>query len=341
MQSLNRRKFIQGGQMVSAARKYNRIVQTGTQCRSNLGEAVRYLHDGHIGKIKLARGLCYKPRGSIGNVNGPQPVPRSVNFDLWCGPADQLPLRRQNLHYDWHWVWETGNGDLGNQGIHQMDIARWALGVQTLAPAVFSIGGRFGYIDNANTANTQFVYHDYPDAPLIFEVRGLNTGAYQGKKIGVIIECENGSMVIPSYTEAIVYDQQGKEVKRFEHEEDHFANFIKAVRSRKVSALNADIQEGHLSSALCHTGNLSHRVGYKSSPNEIRESLQENHRALETYQRMAEHLAENKIDIAKERLTLGAFLQMDTTTERFTNNEAANYLLTRNYRAPFIVPDRI
>jgi predicted dehydrogenase len=348
---------LEGRRMVQAARKYGRIVQTGTQSRSNPGliEAIQYLHDGELGKIKLARGLCYKPRQSIGNVAGGfKPAPRNVDYDLWTGPAPLKPLNRENLHYDWHWVSDTGNGDLGNQGIHQMDIARWALQVNELSPRVVSIGGRVGYTDDGNTPNTQVIYHLYDEAPLIFEVRGLpkdkasqkkwggNTMPdYRGAKIGVVVDCENGSMVIPSYNSAIVYDNDGKEVKRFNGGADHFANFIKGVRSRRSCDLNADILEGHLSSALCHTGNISHHTGVHGSLDEIQEIANQNPFVAEAFDRMRSHLEANEVDLSKTPLTMGQFLEMDPQTERFTNSIEANRLLTREYRAPFVVPDRV
>ena len=153
----------EGRRIVEAARKHKRMVQTGTQSRSNPGvrEAIQFLHDGGLGKIKWVRGLCYKRRASIGKITAPQLPPSSVDYDLWCGPAPKEPLTRTRLHYDWHWVWPTGSGDLGNQGIHQMDIARWALGVNELSPQVFSFGGRFGYLDDGTTPNTQIIYHNY------------------------------------------------------------------------------------------------------------------------------------------------------------------------------------
>src|SRR5437667_6487800 len=165
----------EGSKMVEAARKHKRIVQAGTQSRSSqaIKEAIEWVRAGNLGKIVIARGLCYKPRTSIGKVDGPQPIPPGVDYDLWCGPAEKLPLMRKRLHYDWHWVWNTGNGDLGNQGIHQMDICRWFLGEMELAPYVISTGGRLGYVDDGETANTQIIYQGYEKAPLIFEVRGL------------------------------------------------------------------------------------------------------------------------------------------------------------------------
>ena len=162
----------EGRKVVEAAAKYNRIVQAGTQSRSDeaLIELAAYLRSGQLGKILRARGFCYKRRESIGKVDGPQPIPAGVDYDLWCGPAPLEPLRRKQLHYDWHWVWDTGNGDIGNQGIHEMDMCRWMLGEETLPRRVFSIGGRFGYVDDAETPNTQIAVFDYPSAPIIFEV---------------------------------------------------------------------------------------------------------------------------------------------------------------------------
>ena len=168
---------LEGRRIVEAARKYGKLCQTGTQSRSQKGmrEAMEFLHAGKLGKVHLARGLCYKPRKTIGKVKGPQKVPATVDYDLWCGPAAKTPLMREKLHYDWHWVWNTGNGDLGNQGIHQMDLARWGLGKNELPRSAISIGGRFGYIDDGETANTQIIAMDYGDSELIFEVRGLPT----------------------------------------------------------------------------------------------------------------------------------------------------------------------
>ena len=143
----------EGRRVVEAARKYEKICQTGTQSRSNPGmiQAIDFIREGKIGAVKVARGLCYKPRGSIG-PKGEYEIPKNINYDLWSGPAPILPLTRKNLHYDWHWIWAYGNGDLGNQGIHQMDIARWGLGVNAISDTVFSYGGRLSYEDAGETA---------------------------------------------------------------------------------------------------------------------------------------------------------------------------------------------
>jgi len=337
----------EGRQAVNAARKHNRIVQAGTQSRSNAGlrEALEWVRAGNIGKIKVSRGLCYKPRPSIGYVTEPQPIPASVDYDLWCGPAPMDPLMRLKLHYDWHWVWSTGNGDLGNQGIHQMDIARWAIGKAALSPKVISVGGRLGYKDNGETANTQMIVHDYGDVLLIFEVRGLPAKSdvremdkYRGQSVGHVIECENGYLAGTT-----VHDNDGKEIKKFSArgEDNHFGNFIKGVRSRKSADLNADILEGHLSSALCHTGNISHRLGREQNPEEIREGLKSDKAAQETLARMESHLDANGVDLKKTKLTIGPLLTMDGKKERFIGNDKANQLITRNYRAPYIVPEKV
>jgi len=338
----------EGRQIVNAARKHNRIVQTGTQSRSSTGiaEAIAYLREGNLGKIIRARGLCYKRRASIGKVDGPQEVPASVDYDLWCGPAPKAPLMRKRLHYDWHWVWPTGNGDLGNQGIHEMDVARWVLGEPELSSRVISIGGRLGYEDDGNTPNTLIVFHDYKAAPLVYEVRGLPSGEgsdkmdkYRGADIGIVVDCEGGSVVIPSYSTATIMDKEGKEIKKFEGHTSHFANFVDAVRSRKHTDLKADILEGHLSSALCHTANISYRLGKPHSPEEIKDAVKDNTDLSEMLGRMEEHLAANKVDLSKTPATLGAVLNMDPKTERFKDNAAANHMLTREYRKPFVVPE--
>jgi len=351
----------EGRKIVEAARKYQKIVQTGTQSRSShaIKEAIEWVRAGNLGKITVARGLCYKPRVSIGKVDAPQPVPAGVDYDLWCGPAPMDPIRRKRFHYDWHWIWNYGNGDLGNQGIHQMDIARWFLGVNELSPRVISAGGRLGYDDDGETANTQVIYHDYAGAPLIFEVRGLPRGkdlvknggwgggdmdkfpAKIGGSVAVIIHCEGGIIVVPNYTSATAYDKDGNKLKEWKGAADHYENFVKAVRSRKHTDLTADILEGHLSSALCHTGNISLRLGKKQKQGEIRDAIKANAQLTESTGRMFEHLAANGVDADATPLQLGVALTMDPKSERFLGNDAANEMLTRPYRKPYVVPERV
>ena len=334
----------EGRRAVEAARKYKRICQTGTQCRSNPGmiQAIDYVRSGKIGDVKVARGLCYKKRDSIG-AKGEYAVPANINYDLWSGPAQILPLTRKNLHYDWHWIWAYGNGDLGNQGIHQMDIARWGLGVKAISNSVCSYGGRLGYEDAGESANTQVVIHDYDKQSLVFEVRGLPTGDLKGAKVGVIFEGTEGYVVVPSYDGGTAFDKDGNKVAEFNSGSDanHFTNFLRAVRSRKLADLNADIEEGHLSSALCHTGNISYRLGTAMTADELDKtvaSLQTTDNAKETLARMLAHLKDNGVDMAGTKLHVGPVLNCDPQSEIFPGNDAANALLTREYRAPFVVP---
>jgi len=340
----------EGRQMVNAARKYGRIVQTGTQSRSSkaIAQAIGFLRSGQLGRPLLARGLCYKRRQTLGRVNGAQPIPISVNYDLWCGPAPKSSLKRYRLHYDWHWFWETGNGDLGNQGIHQMDIARWALGYNYLPPRVASLGGRFGYVDDGQTPNTQLAMYYYQPAPILFEVRGLPASrsatempTYAGTEIGVIIHCEGGHLQILA-NEAFAYDSTGKLLQHFaatnDHKQDHFANFIQSVRDHKPETLHAEILEGHLSSSLCHLGNISYRLGHTEERGEIQEKLSDEPATRETFARMVEHLGANEINPAAEPALVGPWLKFDADREQFLNHSRANALLTRDYRRPFEVP---
>jgi hypothetical protein len=344
----------EGRKAVEAARKYKRIVQGGMQRRSDVGLArvLAYIDEGHIGKLQLARGLCYKQRGSIGKVDGPVPVPESVDYDLWSGPAAMEPLMRKNLHYDWHWVWHTGNGDVGNQGVHEMDTCYRATGQSGLPSRVLSVGGRLGYIDDGQTANTQLVFFDYKPVPIIFEVRGLPMAkdnpampAYKGgTRVGEVFHCEGGYYA-GGAGGGWVYDNNDKKIKQFicDAGEHHASNFIEAVRSRKVEDLNADILKGHNSAALCHMGNISYRLGEQASPEHIKEALQADRNAVEAFERFESHIVANGVDLKQTPVMLGLSLQMNPETERFEGafSEKANELVKDNYREPFVVPEQV
>ena len=339
----------EGRRAVEAARKYKRICQTGTQCRSNPGmrQFMEYVQSGKIGDVKVGRGLCYKSRPSIG-PRGPAEIPSQINYDLWCGPAPLTPSTRNNprngpVHYDWHWIWDYGCGDLGNQGIHQMDLARWGLGVKELSKAAFSYGGRLGYEDAGETPNTQVVVHDYGDQSLVFEVRGLKTDRYKGAGVGVIFEGTDGYAVSSSYDGGVIFDKDAKEVTKFLDGEDkyHFGNFLAAVRSRAMADLNADIEEGHLSSALCHLGNISYRLGSPMSADELDKTistLKTTDNAKDTLERTLAHLKDNGVAMAATKIQVGPVLPFDPATETFPGNDKANAMLTREYRKPFVVP---
>lgn len=347
----------EGRKVVDAARKYNRIVQTGTQKRSDeaMIELAEILASGELGKITAARGLCYKRRKSIGRVAGPQPIPKTVDYDLWTGPAPLVPLMRERLHYDWHWVYDTGNGDIGNQGVHEMDLCRWMLGEAGLPTGVVSYGGRYGYSDDSNTANTQVAVYDYESAPLIFEVRGLPLSskidampAYKGIRIGIVIHCEGGYFA-GGGGGGWLYDSDGKKIRQLKGSggSGHVANFIKAVRSQKVSDLTADIEKGHISSALCHLGNISYRLGQKMGPEKVAEGIKGNKAAGEALERFNDHLAKNDVSVKDDKVALGPALRIDPKEETFFSQEKydmgdwANHMLKRTYRPPYVVPDEV
>jgi predicted dehydrogenase len=329
----------EGRRVVQVARKLGRICQGGTQNRSDgaLAEAIKYMRDGKLGEVKLARSIVYGLRGSIGGPTKCE-IPASVDYNLWAGPAAMGPITRPKFHYDWHWFWNTGNGELGNNNIHSLDICRWGLGVNGLGRAVISYGGRLGYTDAAETPNTQVCVFDFGDKTIVAETRGLKTAPFHPNfKSGWIFKGTNGIIADTS-----LFDLDGKLVRTFEGKtESHFANFLKAVRSRKVTDLKADVLETHQSTALCHIGNISWRLGHTSSPDEIRKALSQlkvHGDVQETFDRTRKHLAENNVDPEKSKLTLGLALRLEAEKEKFLDNAGADNLLTREYRKPFVVP---
>lgn len=357
----------EGTALVAAAKKYGRICQTGTQCRSNpaLQNAVKFLADGGIGQVNFARGLCYKRRKSIGAL-GDYPIPQGLDFDLWSGPAPYTSpkLTRPNLMYDWHWQRSYGNGDSGNQGPHQTDIARWGLGLNRHPNSVIAYGGRLGYqaerndpnyVDAGDTANTEVAIYDYGDKCIVFETRGLSVDnpadihvttmfdSTKGDKIGVIFYGTEGYLVQRQYTHCVAYDLKGQVIKEFKGGGDHFGNFLDAVRSRKAETLNSDAFQGHLSASLAHLANISYYLGEnnKVSVSEARavlEKVASRDQNVETLNRTVRHLADNGVDLSKYPMSMGPLLAFDPQKEVFTNSDAANEILHREYRPPFVCP---
>lgn len=362
----------EGRALVAAAKKYGRMFQTGTQSRSSSGcqDAVKFIAEGGIGEVKFARGLCYKRRKSIGSL-GNYGIPGEVDFDLWSGPATftNPKLTRKRFHYDWHWQRHYGNGDLGNQGPHQTDIARWGLGLNRHPESIISYGGRLGYqaeqknpdyIDAGDTANTEVSIYDYGDKCIVFETRGLDVtqsagpevdamfGKKKGNKIGVIFYGTEGYVAQIRYDYCRAFDKDMKPGKEFKAKsavgDAHFDNFISACVSRDYGNLNADAMTGHLSAGVSHLGNISYYLGEVNlaSPKEVQEklagikSLDDN---ATTLQRTIDHLKVNGVDLDKTPLALGPQLKFDADTEQFTNSDSANEMLTREYRSGFEVPD--
>ncbi len=362
----------EGAALVAAAKKYGRICQVGTQCRSNpaLKNAMQFLADGGIGQVNFARGLCYKRRKSIGPL-GDYPIPQEADFDLWSGPAPYTSpkLTRPRFHYDWHWQRLYGNGDSGNQGPHQTDIARWGLGINRHPNSVIAYGGRLGYqaerndpnyVDAGDTANTEIAIYDYGDKCMVFETRGLSVdnsadeeinrvfASTKGNKIGVIFYGTEGLLVQREYTHCVAYDPQGQIIKEFKGGGDHYGNFLDAVRSRKADTLNSDAFQGHLSAALAHLANISYYLGEKNKVSveqakAVLEKIQSRDDNLATLDRTVRHFRDNGVDLGKYPMSMGPLLKFDRQKEVFTNSDEANRLLHREYRAPFVCPtaDRV
>jgi len=301
--------MFEGRQLTAAARKYNKIVQVGQQSRSipHKMQAMKLLREGVIGKVYMAKGLCYKRRKSIGRKPD-EPTPAGINWDLFLGPAPLRPFNELRFKYNWHWFWDTGNGDIGNQGVHEMDVALWGMGIKSFPKNVFSTGGKFVYDDDQETPNTQIATFDFGDRQVQFEVRGLITYEEGGLKlrgnnvVGDLFYGEDGVMAVDGSSFQVWKGEDRKlemEVKseRFNDTGGHMDNFLKAVRSRKYEDLNCDVEVGALSAAYCHLANISYRLGRR--------------------------------------------LSVDTSTGRFINDNEANEMQTRNYRAPYVVAEQV
>ncbi|MBI3682036.1 MAG: Gfo/Idh/MocA family oxidoreductase [Acidobacteria bacterium] len=299
----------EGRQMIAAARKYNRMVQAGTQSRSTAHkiEAMKLLEDGAIGKIYMAKGLCYKRRPSIGRKPD-QPTPAGIDWSLFLGPAPMRPFNENRFKYNWHWFWDTGNGDIGNQGVHEMDVALWGLGKTVFPKSVVATGGKFVYDDDQETPNTQLASFSYGDAELVFEVRGLVSpeegplGHRGGNVVGNIFYGSDGYLAVDG-SGYWLYKGEKRELAREGKSERsdgtmaHMENFLKAVKSRRREDLHAEVALNVIASDYCHLANISYRVGRR--------------------------------------------LQWDAARERFRNDAEADALLTRNYRAPYVVPEKV
>lgn len=334
----------EGRVAVQMARKHGRIVQHGTQSRSSRKWAAvqQYARSGHFGKLLISHGIASKPRGGIG-VAEPKTPPDELDFNLWLGPAPEQPYHENLVHYNWHWFWDFGNGEIGNQGVHQMDIARWAIPGATLPTRVLSIGGRFGYQDQGETPNTQLTVFEFGDTLLVFEVCGLVDG--QTRRVDNDFYFEQGSLI--SGGRFVANDGgDSTELPPVEVERgpggNIFRNFIEALRSRNVSHLDADILDAHYSSALCHLGNLSYRLGTEVPFRSKSRPFGDHDYANQTWERLEEHLAKNRgLKLESMSYRVGRALRFDPTAERFVDDPQADQLLTRQYRKPFVIPDGV
>lgn len=330
------------------------ILQHGMQRRSDLGwaAAMEYVKSGAIGKMTLSRGVNYKARQSIGKVSGPQEAPKTVNYNLWAGPREAAPIMREKFHYDWHWQWAYGNGDIGNQGPHQLDVARWALGnPEKLPMRVMSFGNRWGYTDDGQTANNQMALYDYGkgNVPILFDNRGLpmkdmnwakgNEPVYKGvTRIGNVIHCEGGYII-----ESKAYDNAGKwNGQKFAIQDgpNHMKNFIASIQAGKLVDPNLHITHGYQAASLAHLANISYQLGKKTPVGEIKERIQSDKFASETFEDFVANLAANKVDIGVDQAVLGPWLSFNSDTLKFEGEfaEEANKLSEGSYREEFKLP---
>ncbi len=294
----------EGKKIIEAAYKYDRIVQHGVQLRSSVAirEAVKHLEEGLIGRVYMARGLVFRWRPDIGD-KGISPVPEGLNYDLWCGPAPLQPFTRNLVHYNWHWHWNYGNGDVGNQGIHETDLCMWGLGVDSLPERITSMGGKFLWDDCKEVPEILSSTYHYPKQKKIiqFEVRNWCTNLEDGAGVGNIFYGDKGVLVVKGYGtyETFLGREREKGPGRSERGELtlHFQNWFDAIRARDKSIQHGPVQTGHLASSLAHLGNISYRLGRQ--------------------------------------------LEFDSVAERFIGEgEAeANNMISRDYRAPYILPE--
>ena len=346
--------ILEGRKMIAAAKKYGRIMQAGLQYRSDegLAEAAEYIQSGKLGKLLQARVPWFEFRPGIGRMN--PYTPDWLDYDLYCGPGELKPLRRKKLHYDWHWLWNTGTGDLGNSSVHAFDICRMMMGYDSLPPRAICVGGRFGVDDVGETPNTQLTLLNY-EAPIVIENRNLgnrkgsrNLDHVRGVREGIILTCEGGYFA-GLRAGGWIYDNDGKKIKQFVGGGggEHMANFIEAVRKRDASILKAPIEEGHISSACCHLGNISYRLGSPTTPDRIKARIKSSDLAGEVFNSIAKHLEANEVDFIKKAATLGPLMTVDTASEEIVGLDgsgtlaAAKKLVHGSYRSPFIVPETV
>jgi predicted dehydrogenase len=340
--------FTEGRRVIEAAQRYGRLVQHGTQQRSSESRAseIAAVQSGKYGKLLVSKGYCCKPRWSIGFKNSAAP-PADLAFDLWLGPAPEQPYHPNLVHYNWHWFWDFGNGDIGNQGVHEIDVARWAIKDATLPTKVWSLGGRFAYEDQGQTPNTQMAVYEYGDVLLVFEVRGLvDKDKDSPYKFKVLNEYYTDAGMI---TNGKFYPRGGSPPEPLEKFEvkvtpgGAWGSFIHAVRSRNASDLNAPAEHGHYSSALCHLANISYRLGKTVPVSSQLKMLGDNREVVETLHNLKENAEGVGVKLQETGYHLGQVLAFDPKAEQFVGEGAAeaNRMLTRTYRAPFVVPEKV
>jgi predicted dehydrogenase len=345
----------EGEQTVAAARKYKRICQVGTQQRSDpmQAEIKKFLHEEKaLGKLLHCRVNRYGVRASIGKLDKPLQIDSSVNYELWLGPAQDLPIYRKELQYDWHWNFNTGSGEMGNWGVHVLDDARNNVFQDkvTVPKRIMGGGGRVAWNDDGETPNVHFVYFDTGDVPTVIGLTNLpqtpsdkKTPPVLGPGSGYVVHCEGGRFE-GQRGRAIAFDKQGKEIRKFAGNSGnklHQQNFIDAVRKRDSAMLNTDVLVGHHSTGWCNLANIAYRAGTQYSAS-MADALSKDVPAWgELLEEMKKHLAAHSVDINSMEIRLSPMLELNQETGKFVGQyaETANKFLKREYRAPYVVPE--
>ena len=344
----------EGTRMVAEARARGRLVQSGLQYRScpGLREAAAWLQEGHLGKLLWGQVVWYEHRPPIGRC-APF-IPDDLNYDLWCGPAPVEPLTRPKLHYDWHWFWSTGDGDVGNSSVHAFDALRMFVPGMGFPVRIHSLGGRFTYDDAAQTPNTQFTLAEYPGLPVIIENRNLSTvrdavvmDRLRRVQEGFVLQYEDGYFA-GFRMGGSVYDSQGRAIKRFQGNNGatHHENFIEVLRSGRSEDLHAPIEEGHVSSAVCHLGNISYRLARPTRLETCRAELGQHPQVIETFERLRKSLHGLGVDLDKTPFALGPWLNTGDAAgdikgvvgETPSTLADAQRLAHGSHRAPYTFP---
>ena len=346
----------EGRQCVKAAEKYERIVQHGTQSRSSSSWAktVAAVASKKYGKLLVSKAYASKVRWSIGFKEVKDP-PDTLDYNLWLGPAPMQPYHENLVHYNWHWFWDTGNGEIGNQGVHQMDIARWGIPGGDLPKSVFSMGGRWvnsteghpPFTDQGQTPNNQLTVMDFGGPLLVFEVIGLG-GVVPGTKKKYLTNVGNEFYLEEGAIKGGKFYPKGSDEGESLSDDFHiepgsiFRNFIDCVKSRDASKLQAPIQEAHLSAACCHLGNIAYRLGEEVPGAEKPDFLNAHEEVGRSWGDICTRVQDALgLDIEKSTYQLGAKLDFDPKSEKFVGNSEADALLTRDYRGPFVVTEEV
>ena len=343
----------EGRKMVEAARRCDRIVQAGTQHRSDPGvaEVAKDIQAGKYGKVLWVHCLILNLREPIGKVSRPQSVPSHIDYELWCGPAPKTPVMRESFHYDWHWQWNWGDGEMGNWGPHYIDDVRHILGWDDVPQNVIAAGGRSVWDDDGETPNMHLALFEHGGVKVVVDIRNLprqagttDAATYRGMEHGNVFICEGGTVKI-NLSGGQGFDENGTPIKEYHSNRGavHEENFIQAIRSGRRSNLNAEIEIGHLSTVMCHLGNICYRVGQQATVEEIEQSMQDHEDAQETIRAIVRQIEANDGNLTDHPLMLGPRLEFDGVAEKFSgpHAEQANRLLRYEMRDSYAVPDLV